>query len=94
MKSLQDALYNWLSISVVSDARPDDTAARETTEMFRRLLETDYKLTSVEVASDEEMYYVKYMGNGQEGMKSFPRELIDCIINSMNEHPDRYKNYK
>lgn len=28
MKSLQDALYNWLTIRVVCDARPDDSAAR------------------------------------------------------------------
>ena len=38
MKSLQDAIYNWLTIKIVSDARPDDTAALETTQMFEQIL--------------------------------------------------------
>ena len=30
MGSLQDAIYNWLTIKVVADARPNDLAAVET----------------------------------------------------------------
>ena len=43
MNSLQDTLYNWLSIKVVSDMRPADTAAQETTEMFQGMLEKEYE---------------------------------------------------
>ena len=28
MRSVQDALYNWLTIKTVAEARPDDSAAK------------------------------------------------------------------
>ncbi|MGQ0440713.1 YlaI family protein [Bacillus sp. B-TM1] len=29
MRSVQDALYNWLTIKTVAEARPDDSAAKK-----------------------------------------------------------------
>ena len=40
MKSFKMRLYNWLTIKVVSDARPDDIAATETEEMFLGAIKT------------------------------------------------------
>lgn len=94
MNSLQDALYNWLSIKVVSDARPIDTAAEKTTKMFREMLEKDYEISSLKISQDEELYYIVYIQKGQEFKHRFPKELIDCMLNSINEHPERYKNYE
>ena len=34
MNSVQDAVYNWLTIKVVCDERPEDLAAVETEKMF------------------------------------------------------------
>jgi len=94
MNSLQDTLYNWLSIKVVSDMRPADTAAQETTEMFQGMLEKEYEISSLKISQDEEMYYIVYVQKGQELKHHFPKELIDCMLNDINEHPERYKNYK
>ena len=44
MKSVQDTLYNWLTIKVVCDARPDDTAAKETLNLFEEMLTDDHHL--------------------------------------------------
>ncbi len=33
--NLQDTLFNWLQISIVAEARPEDGAARETKDFFR-----------------------------------------------------------
>ncbi len=68
MKSVQDALYNWLTIKVVSDARPDDTAAKETTELFEAMLTEEHHVSNIEITKDETMYYMTYQ-HGDENKK-------------------------
>ena len=94
MRSLQDAMYNWLSIKVVCDARPDDTAAMETEKAFYRILEEEYKVSSVQIRREEELYIITYTINDEELTYRFPRELIECILVSINENPQRYRNYE
>ena len=93
MRSVQDALYNWLSIKVVSDARPDDTAAKETLDLFNDILTNEHQLSSITVNRDEVMYYVTYILEGETKKTRFPRELIDVMINQINQEPDRYCNF-
>lgn len=93
MKSLQDALYNWLTIKVVFDARPDDKAAAETEEMFREMLVEDYGLENIQTAINGEMYEIVYVQNGEGGKKQFPRELIDVMLDQINLEPEKYVNY-
>ena len=75
MKSLQDALYNWLTIKVVCDARPDDTAAREHVIFLMRLLTDEHHFSNIEVTTDEMMYYVSY----QQGEKQ--KDAVSSGIN-------------
>lgn len=93
MKSLQDSLYNWLSIKIVSDARPDDTAALETTAMFENILKDEHKLLNIEIEKDEIMYYVHYEQNGERKKSRFPRELIEVMLDQINSEPEKYVNY-
>ncbi|WP_019242453.1 MULTISPECIES: hypothetical protein [Bacillus] len=93
MKSLQDAIYNWLSIKIVSEARPNDTAAMETEEMFRAIVEKDHHATITSIEKKDELYLVTYEKEGQESSYRYPEELINCMLDSINEHPERYKNY-
>jgi hypothetical protein len=93
MRSAQDALYNWLSIKVVCDARPEDSAAKETLDLFDDIITNEHKLTNVEITTDELMYYVSY-DQGEETKKTrFPRELIEVMLDQINEQPERYANY-
>lgn len=94
MSSLQDTLYNWLSIKVVSDARRDDSAAKETVDLFQEMLKKDFNITSLTISKDEELYYIHYVHNNEEALQRFPKELIECILNGINEHPERYQNYE
>ena len=94
MRSLQDTMYNWLSIKVVCDARPEDTAAIETEKAFYRILEEEYKVSSIQVRREEELYYITYKINDEQLTHRFPCELIDCMLDSINENPQRYKNYE
>jgi hypothetical protein len=92
MKSVQDTLYNWLTIKVVCDARPDDTAARDTLNLFEEML-ADLNLSNIEVTTDVVMYYVSYQ-QGEETKKTrFPRELIEIMLQQINQEPEKYENY-
>lgn len=93
MRSLHDALYNWLTIKVVFDARPEDSAARETKELFEKVLTDEYGLSNVNVSKDDVLYYVTYTVNGESKKNQYPIELIDIMLNQINERPERYKNY-
>lgn len=93
MYSLQDTLYNWLTIKVVCDARPDDTAARETMDLFEKSLLEDHNVTGMEIKKEEPMYYVSYTVNGEQKKQRYSIELIDIMLNQINENPERYENF-
>ncbi|MFJ5713454.1 hypothetical protein [Neobacillus sp. NPDC093127] len=93
MKSLQDALYNWLTIKVVCDARPEDTAAKETLEFFDDMLTNQHHVSNLETTTDELMYYLSYQ-QGEEIKKArYPRELIEIMLDQINNEPEKYENY-
>jgi hypothetical protein len=93
MKSLHDALYNWLTIKTVYDARPDDTAAKETKELFDGILTDEYHVTNIEVTKDDMMYYISYHHEDETKKTRFPREYIEVTLNQINQNPERYQNY-
>jgi hypothetical protein len=93
LKSLQDALYNWLTIKVVSDERPDDKAAVETKELFDGILQKDHKVSDITVTTDAVMYYVEYTHQNEVKKVRYPRELIEIMLNQINLEPEKYENY-
>ncbi|MEH7334887.1 hypothetical protein V7161_19795 [Neobacillus drentensis] len=93
MNSLQDALYNWLTIKIVCDARPDDTAAQETLDLFDDILSSQHHVLNIEITTDDMMYYLSYQQNGENKKTRYPRELIEVMLNQINQEPDKYENY-
>jgi hypothetical protein len=93
MRSLQDALYNWLTIKVVSDERPDDAAAEETKNLFEQILKEDHGIREIEINKDDVMYTVHFRIDNEWNKTSFPRELIEVMINQINEEPEKYPNF-
>lgn len=93
MQSVQDSLYNWLTIKIVSDARPDDSAAKETKELFEDILLSDHGLSNIEITKDDLMYYVSYTQNNENKKSRFPVELIEVMLNQINNEPEKYINY-
>ncbi|WP_071459309.1 hypothetical protein [Bacillus massilinigeriensis] len=93
MRSLQDSLYNWLTIKIVSDARPEDKAARETAELFASILADEYGVRYPEITVDEELYYVQAVSKGEEKKYRFPRELVEGMLSQINNEPEKYVNY-
>ena len=93
MKSLQDAIYNWLTIKIVSNARPDDTAARDTAELFEKILAEEHQVESHEMKRDALMYYVTVTQEGNVKEYKFPRDLIEVMLDQIEQEPDKYVNY-
>ncbi|MEH7222412.1 hypothetical protein V7112_01265 [Bacillus sp. JJ1566] len=94
MKSLQDAIYNWLTIKVVAEARPDDTAAKETFDLFEDILVNEFKLKDIEIQKDDSFYFVKYTIDGEAKSTRFSTELIEIMHDQISQHPERYQNYE
>ncbi|MFD6440375.1 hypothetical protein ACFWDG_11310 [Peribacillus sp. NPDC060186] len=92
MKSLQDALYNWLTIRVVCDARPDDSAARDTEMFFMQMLKNDHQVIINSVSKIEPFYFVEFQVGDEMKKQRFPIELIDIMLDQIELEPDKYKN--
>ncbi|RSK26886.1 hypothetical protein EJF36_08405 [Bacillus sp. HMF5848] len=93
MKSLQDALYNWLTIKVVSDARPDDYAAKDTYQLFNDILVNTHHVSDIVIHKDDVMYQLTFKQDNEAKTARFPVELIDCILEQIQSEPEKYKNY-
>ncbi|QGQ95748.1 hypothetical protein EHS13_13100 [Paenibacillus psychroresistens] len=85
---LQDALFNWLQMKIVSDARPDDGAAKETLDFFDIILTEDHHLSEIEVVVEEETkLYIKYTVDGESKKQLFDRERAEQLLTDINSNP-------
>ena len=85
--NLQDAIYNWLSIKVVAEARPDDLAATDTFRFFDDILKEDHQIETIKVMVNGPWYYVTFKSQGSEETKQYPIELVDALLESINTEP-------
>ncbi|MBN6889189.1 hypothetical protein ACUXCC_004456 [Cytobacillus horneckiae] len=93
MMPLQDALYNWLTIKVVTDARSDDRAALETEEMFFSILNDDHGISNIQYEKNDGMYNVQYLHENERKQTRFPIELIEIMLTQIQAEPEKYVNY-
>lgn len=92
--SIQDSLYNWLTIKVVLDIRPNDQAALDTYQLFKDILKKDHDVTDIKIEKDDEMYYLHYDQHGEEKKTRFPIELIDIMKDQIQQEPEKYPIFK
>lgn len=86
--TLKDALFNWLQMKIVADARPDDKAAKDTLDFFEQILREDHKLTGVEIVDrDETMVHVQYEADGERKKQMFDRESAEQLLHDINSNP-------
>lgn len=90
--SVQDALYNWLTIKVVCDARPDDTAACETRDFFEDLLNSGHNIRVTGLSKEPPFYFIEYEGKEGRGRHRFPVELVDAMLSQIEAEPEKYQN--
>jgi len=90
MKSIQDAIFNWLTIKLVYDKRPHDQAAEETYQLFSNILKDEHKIRKINVKQEEDMYIVSFKKNGNVNSYRFPTELAEMLIKQIEEEPEKY----
>ena len=84
---LDDALFNWLQIQLVADARLGDNAAAETRDFFLQILKEDHGVSDIRIErTDDTMLHVRYEREGRSKVQMIPREageqlLADIIAN-------------
>ncbi|MCR8641948.1 hypothetical protein NV379_04690 [Paenibacillus sp. N1-5-1-14] len=85
---LQDALFNWLQIRVVSEAREDDNAARETMDFFETILREDHNLSHFAIVqTDDSMYVLDYVHEGVSKKQMFDRISVEALLHDINSNP-------
>ncbi|TMV46698.1 hypothetical protein FE783_25675 [Paenibacillus mesophilus] len=85
---LEDALFNWLQIRLVADARPDDNAAKETESFFAEILRDDHKLGNVHIANkDDTMIHVRYEKDGKPKLQMYDKEHAEQLLADINSNP-------
>lgn len=79
-----DALFNWLQIRLVADARPEDEAARKTVAFFEEILQSDHQVEELAVAeTDATMVHVRYRQNGRVKRQLFHREAASQLLSTI-----------
>lgn len=86
---LQDALFNWLQIQIVWEARPSDRSAKDTVRFFETMLEEDHQVTEITKTKQKEAacYLVEYVQSGEKKMIEFPAETADKLLNDILQEP-------
>ncbi len=86
--NLQDALFNWLQIKIVADARPHDEAAQRTVDFFADILRTDHKLEQFRIDRvDDTMIHVQYAQGGKSKKQMFDREAAEKLLEDIRSNP-------
>ncbi|MBD0379150.1 hypothetical protein [Paenibacillus sedimenti] len=89
---LQDALFNWLQMEIVTEARPDDEAARETRDFFALILEEDHSVSNFYIIQeDSPAIFIAYEQEGIGKKQQFDRESAEKLLEDINSNP-KYNN--
>jgi tellurite resistance protein len=85
---LQDALFNWLQMAIVAEARPDDKAAKETRDFFEQILKEDHGLTEFYMDEQEgNRLSILYQQEGNSKKQMFDRESAEKLLEDIRSNP-------
>jgi hypothetical protein len=84
---LTDALFYWLQLRLLADARPGDQAARDSLAWFAQILTEDHRLTAFDVsAMEESKVYVTYTVRDEEPRTVwFDREAAEQLMRDLQD---------
>jgi hypothetical protein len=84
----EDAMFNWLQIQIVANARPDDGAAADTRDFFLEILQEDHGVAALAIAEvDDTRIHIKYARDGQSKTQLFPREAGEQLLADIEANP-------
>jgi hypothetical protein len=83
----RDALFNWLQIQIVWDARPNDASAKDTVQFFQTMLEEDHQITDLKLEKCDDQYEIHYKQGSEEQKVTFPTEIAEKLLRDITEEP-------
>jgi hypothetical protein len=83
----KDALFNWLQIQIVWEARPNDVSAKDTVEFFQTILTEDHGISDLAMKREDGAYHITFIQKGEEQSISFPIELAEKLLKDITEEP-------
>ncbi|HZG82324.1 MAG TPA: hypothetical protein VEZ13_16280 [Brevibacillus sp.] len=86
----EDALFNWLQIQVVADARPDDKSALDTAAFFRDVLREDHGIEDLAYRREGDWYVLTDKTKTEASESRYPAEAIDALLVAIENEP-RYQ---
>lgn len=84
---LTDALFNWLQIRIVGDARPRDRSARDTVQFFEQILREDHQVKELRLESDDSVYRVHYLQGEEWKSRVFDRDSAEQLLRDIEAEP-------
>ncbi len=84
---LQDALYNWLQIRVVADARPEDQSALATAAFFQEILTEDHRVSALEYGKEGDSYWLRCVADGTEINQRYDAETVESLLEAIQNEP-------
>ncbi len=85
---LRDALFYWLQMKLVCEARPDDQAAKDTLTFFEQILSEDHALEQYQVTeSDAVSIVVTAESRGEVQSYRFDREMAEQLLGQIEDNP-------
>lgn len=85
---VRDAIFNWLQMKIVAEARPSDQAAKETLDFFALILAEDNQLHDIHVELENEVsYLVHYVQENDKKQLRIDRESVEKLLTEINENP-------
>lgn len=82
-----DALFNWLQIQVVADARPDDQSALNTASFFREMLREDHEIMELSYRQDDDWYVLSGRTQSEEWESRYPLESVESLLIAIRNEP-------
>ncbi|GED26133.1 hypothetical protein BAG01nite_22350 [Brevibacillus agri] len=82
-----DALFNWLQIQVVADARPDDQSAQETAAFFLQMLQEDHALSELAYRQEGGWYVLTAKEEAATFERKYPAETVEFLLVAIENEP-------
>jgi hypothetical protein len=87
---LRTAIHSWLQIRIVSEARPEDDAAKKTFTFFEEIVSQDFGVTDLTIlpySDADHSIQLSYKVNGEPASVSFDREMTEKLLQDIEENP-------
>ncbi|MDQ0416355.1 hypothetical protein J2Z48_000519 [Croceifilum oryzae] len=84
---LEDALDNWLQISIVAKNRSSDRSAKDTVQFFTDMLKEDHGVENLSFEKTKDYYQVTYEQDGTTQTKSYRFDQAELLIQQIQAEP-------